>query len=181
MVTYGSPTRPTILLQSGEYFDFTKPEESAFRISDIAHALGNLCRFNGHVTEFYSVAEHSYHCSFLVPKEHAMAALLHDAAEAYLGDVSRPLKHLLPEYKVIEERVEVALAAYFGLQYPWSEEVKAADTLMLRHEQHTLRKNRDQWHGVPDAAPLDRDLVCWAPYRARGYFVERYLSLGGVL
>lgn len=96
---------PTILLLSGEYFDLAEPEACAFQVSDIAHALGNICRFTGHTQRFYSVAEHSVICSHMVPPEDAMAALMHDAAEAFIGDVSSPLKSLLPDYKAVEQRV----------------------------------------------------------------------------
>ena len=69
---------PTIILRSGNYFDLQDPSASRFEVTDIAHALSNICRFTGHTRQFYSVAEHSVLCSYLVPHEDRMIALMHD-------------------------------------------------------------------------------------------------------
>ncbi|MEM4379972.1 MAG: hypothetical protein QXL01_04720, partial [Thermoplasmatales archaeon] len=84
---------PWIETYSGKKFDYLA--QSELDIEDIAHALSNLCRFNGHTRVFYSVAEHSVNVSSMVPPELKIAALLHDAAEAYIGDVPSPLKQLI--------------------------------------------------------------------------------------
>ena len=104
---------PTILTHSGRYFDFTKPHEHDFQIEDIAKALSNICRFNGHCP-FYSVAQHSVAVSMLVPPEYAMEGLMHDAPEAYLGDVTAPLKMLLKDYGALEDATWTAIALRFG-------------------------------------------------------------------
>jgi len=77
---------------SGRKFPLAEPDPNQIDIEDIAHALSMLCRFNGHCTQFYSVAEHSMHVSHEISNDLALAGLLHDAAEAYLGDVPSPLK-----------------------------------------------------------------------------------------
>jgi hypothetical protein len=157
---------PQILTSTGRYFDFTAPECGAIEIEDIATALSRICRFTGHTTEFYSVAQHSVYVSFLVPDHLALAALLHDASEAYLGDVSSPLKRLLPDYKRIEERVERAICDRFGVEYPLDPAIKEADLRMLVTERRDLMpKPRPEVDGV--------DRVAWSDFRGIKTVTER--------
>ncbi|MDO4254358.1 MAG: hypothetical protein Q4C81_04310 [Kocuria sp.] len=81
----------------------SRPED--VDVVDVAHALSMQCRYNGHVRLFMSVAEHCVLVSRLVPSEHALWGLLHDATEAYVGDMVRPLKLHMPEYRAVEDRV----------------------------------------------------------------------------
>ncbi len=136
----------TILTHSGIEFDLCKPDPDLIEIEDIAHALSNLCRFTGHTKHFYSVAQHSYLCATLVPQEHQLEALLHDAAEAYIGDVSSPLKALLPGYQMIEFNLEQAIRKRFELPPKKSAWVKEADLMMLAAEKAQLMpKFEEQW------------------------------------
>ena len=165
---------PTILLRSGNYFDLQDPSASRFEVTDIAHALSNICRFTGHTKQFYSVAEHSVLCSYLVPHEDRRVALMHDAAEAIIGDVSSPLKSLLPDYKSVEHRVEQAVWSRLGLPPTLPPSVKVADRRALAMEQRVCMGNGDDWgYGEPtdDDCALIRFL---SPEDARAAFFARY-------
>ena len=100
---------------SGRRVFVLDPHPEDIFIDDIATALSHTCRFGGQVSEFYSVAQHSVIVSRHVPHSIALEALLHDAAEAYLGDVIRPLKRALPDYKTIEAIWEPVIRERFGL------------------------------------------------------------------
>jgi hypothetical protein len=142
-------TGPTILLSNGQYFDFLDPGASRWGVKELALALGKCCRFAGHCKGFYSVAEHSIHVAALVPPEHRLAALLHDAHEAFTGDVTYPLKRLIGDaIRPIEARIDAVLFARFGLSLPLDESVKRADRLMLWQEQRRLMSNTDEWQAT---------------------------------
>jgi hypothetical protein len=107
-------------------------------IDDIAHALSQQCRFGGHLPEYYSVAQHSVIISYIVPDHLKMAALLHDAAEAYVLDIPRPIKVNLPGYKEMEERILKLIFQKFDLDYALMQEIKAFDDSMLDMEWSVL-------------------------------------------
>lgn len=166
----------TILTRSGLYFDFLDPRPEQIAIEDIAHALAHTCRFGGHSQRFYSVAQHCVLVSRIVPPEHAFAGLMHDAAEAYVGDIPSPLKQLLPDFKAVEARVEAAVATRFGLSLPWSDEVKRADLVALSTEQRDVRKNADPW-GLDAYPPLATRISPCSPEMARETFLAAFREL----
>lgn len=135
----------TMQTYSGRLVDLSKFSHEDVRIFDISHALSLINRFTGHSVSPYSVAQHSVHVSRLVPDECALWALLHDASEAYLGDVSTPLKMLLPCYRELEERVQKAIARAFGLAWPAPPEVKEADLSALLSEKEELFSVQHDW------------------------------------
>lgn len=124
---------------TGLYVNVFDPKPEMFCIEDIAHSLSFQCRFGGHLPYFYSVAQHSLNCSYLIKEdEHKFAALMHDASEAYLMDLPRPIKANIPEYKAVEDKLLKVIAAKFGFVYPFHEAVKKVDESMLRVEWDAL-------------------------------------------
>lgn len=156
-----------------------KPEDVC--IEDIAHALSLQCRFNGHVRLFYSVAEHSYRASFLVPEEQALAALMHDRSEAYLPDMTRPVKYSpwMYFFRMIEHRVDRVTAIPFGVPVKKSPEVEAADKVMCAVEQYDLmNRSRPElkWLHHPYAHKVQR-IKPFLPLEAEERFLTRYEEL----
>lgn len=167
-----------ILMVSGRSFDLVDVETHDYQIEDIAHALSHLCRFTGHTRTLYTVAQHSVFVSMLVPPEQALAGLLHDAAEAYIGDVASPLKSLLPDYQAIEARIERALRRRFGVPADLSPEVKLADRVMLATERRDLMPaSAAQWARIAGIEPLGQRLVAWSPEMSRVAFLQRFAEL----
>lgn len=127
-------TESTIRTVSGIYVDLINPTPEMIEIEDIAHGLSMQCRFGGQLRKFYSVAEHSWHVANLVSTENKLAALLHDASEAYLIDIPTPLKKHLTNYAQFEDKFMSLIAGKFGFVYPFVDEIKEADRIMLREE-----------------------------------------------
>lgn len=171
--------RPFILTASGNYFYLDDPRNNEFRITDIAAALSKTCRFGGHTNFFYSVAQHSVIVSSVVPPEFALAGLLHDAAEAYLGDLPRPIKNLLPDYSKLERRVEQALLQSFGLVPRVPPIVKHADLVLLATEKRDLMPEDKQWEVIADITPLEQTIVAKNDVESEEMFLNRFYELAG--
>ncbi|MBF0191957.1 MAG: phosphohydrolase [Magnetococcales bacterium] len=153
-----------------------RPEEIA--LLDIAHALSMLCRFNGHCRRFYSVAEHSVHVSRVVGAADARWGLLHDAAEAYLSDIPKPVKRVLPAFHPWEERLLAVIADRFGLASPEPPEtVKQADLALLASEKVVLMGPAPaSWGWMPEPVP-GLEIVGWSPEEAKRVFLARFAEL----
>lgn len=163
---------------TGKHFYPLAPTPDMVDIEDIAHALANVCRFAGHTREFYSVAQHACMVSELVPPEDALAGLLHDAAEAYIADITRPLKPHLLNYAAIEKGIEAVIAASFGLAYPWPATVKSADMVALATERRDLmRLDSTPWSCLDGIEPLPRTIRPWTPARAKIEFLGCFTDL----
>jgi hypothetical protein len=142
---------PYIETFSGELYYFNNPKFWMINAFDIAHALSRICRFTGHTTHFYSVASHSLLVASLVPDEYKLQALLHDATEAYVGDVSSPLKALLGKtYSDLEDKARSKIAELFCMDEEIPNIVKLADRHALYLEAKYLfppheRKTDEYW------------------------------------
>lgn len=164
---------------SGKRFDYINSTADDVDIEDIANALSNICRFAGHVPEFYSVAQHSVLCSQIVPPEFAFEALMHDGAEAYCQDIPQPLKLLLPDYKRIEQMVDDIIRSKYGLPLDMSPVVKYADLTMLATERRDLEIDDGTRWAILDGIPCS-DLIQIVPLRpgqAYGLFMNRFNEL----
>jgi hypothetical protein len=165
---------------SGKRFDLIAPCADQIDINDIAYSLGMLCRFNGHGLRYYSVAEHAVHVSREISPEHALAGLLHDASEAYIGDVPAPLKRHLPDFQRCEVRLETLIAEHFGLKASdfTSPELKRADMQLLVDEKTAIMLPEPApW---PPMAPPPKDpdrILCLPPEDATQAFLRRFAEL----
>lgn len=159
-----------------------RPEDVC--IEDVAHALAHQCRYAGHCARFYSVAEHSVLVMRFASPENRLAALLHDAAEAYLCDIPRPLKKQLPGYVEAEHRAEIAIAQAFGIshQWPWPDEVKEIDNRILADERRLLMARTDvdnaTWGAHWPELGL-RELSCWPAGYAETVFLSEFRKITG--
>lgn len=168
----------TILTFTGHYFDVLRPEASVIDHRDIAHALSNVCRFGGHVREFYSVAQHCVLASHLVPAEHAFAALMHEGGEAYVGDMPAPIKRLIPDYKRIEKNIEAAVFARFMIPYPMHPCIKEADLRLLKAERaEFMPETGGDWPGMERFEPLPFGIHALPPAKAEWLWLERFDEL----
>jgi uncharacterized protein len=130
---------------SGIWIDLEKPSPEDILVPDVAHHLSNICRFTGAVRRGYSVAQHCCLVSKLVQEDHVwslnelrLQGLLHDASEAYLGDVATPLKKLLPDYRILEDRMQQAVISRFDLKVKDFEHLKLYDRMALIIERQSL-------------------------------------------
>jgi 5'-deoxynucleotidase YfbR-like HD superfamily hydrolase len=144
---------------------------------DIAHALAMKCRFGGHCDKFYSVAQHSVLVSWIVPDEDRLWALLHDAAEAYVSDVPRPVKRMVPIFSEMEDKILKVVAEKYGLSWPMPASVKHADNVLLVTEKRDLMtRSKARWE-VDSIAPLTEPIKPWSPEQARQIFLDQLVQI----
>lgn len=129
--------------------DFLRPSASQISFYDIALGLSKCCRFAGQCDGHYSVAQHSVLVALLLPPELRWEGLLHDATEAYMGDLSTPLKSILPDYKRVEARLDAAIRIRAGLPATPNPAIKRADSIALAIEARDLMPaSAMQWDSV---------------------------------
>jgi uncharacterized protein len=177
-----SPVGDWMQTYTGRQFWPVDPQTGDFDIADIAHALANICRFGGHTQQFYSVAQHCVVVSHLTPPGDALDGLMHDAAEAYIGDMIRPLKRLkvMGGYCAAERRLEMLLAEWAGARYPWSDAVHLADDTALATEARDIMGGQSYpWGRLP--TPTAERIVPLGPQAAELQFLDRWALLSKTL
>jgi len=165
-----------------------RPED--IDILDIAQALGNICRFGGHTRRFYSVAEHSLEVANLVSNKAKLPALLHDAQEAYIGDIIRPIKGSLSIPKLagyhtdisiheIEDHIRWQMEIALGFKYESArDEIIKADDIMLATEGQFFMGSIEGWN-LAEQPKEKFSPAMYDPHLAMLMFLATYRSLGG--
>ena len=160
---------------TGRKFWPLDPNPDDICIEDIAHALSMLCRYGGHTLRFYSVAEHCCHVHDAAAPENKLWALMHDASEAYISDVIRPIKPFLTGYKATEKAVMSAVCTKFGMSEIEPEEVSILDKNILGDEAaQAMSEPPEKWYYKGD--PLGITLQFWSPDIAKAQFLARFRS-----
>ncbi|MFN3827814.1 MAG: phosphohydrolase [Micavibrio sp.] len=175
---------------SGRIMNVLDPSPDLISITDIAEGLAKQCRYNGQIPVFYSVAQHCTVVADLLPRRLAIYGLLHDAHEAYLGDLITPVKMAVSArvgwnvWKKIEEPLDKAIFEAFGLSWPLSETdqdiLAHADRVALATEVRDLkpqsyRNNRKYWQSLPDPADF---MIRPAPWpKAASLYIKKFIRL----
>jgi hypothetical protein len=159
-------TPRSIRTVSGKYVNVFEPDPDTLCIEDIAHALAHQPRFGGHLPDFFSVAQHSIMCAETAFTHNKFNALMHDASEAYLLDIPRPIKLELSNYKEIENGLMLALAKKFGFEWPMNDSIKGLDDFHLRYEFHDLMLGQ-QFENCPRIIPM-------SPRHAKKCFLTQF-------
>jgi hypothetical protein len=173
------------ITHSGKFFFPMDPHPEDVDINDIAHALSFICRFGGHCRQFYSVAQHS-----VLVSEYAevcstapliwLQALIHDATEAYIGDMVRPLKLAMGSYRDVETKLEAIVHEALGIPLPNAQEkpfIKEADNALLMTERRDLMNHRGVEWSTPAKAWTSRTIEPVSPQSAANQFLRRYHRL----
>jgi hypothetical protein len=167
---------------TGKKFFLLHPRLKDIDIKDIAHSLSHQCRWTGHTRYHYSIAQHSWYCSFIGPESEALDRLMHDGSEAYMGDMNRPLKHFTqagPAYRAQEAVVQNAIAVKYGLALVQPPSVHYADNLLLYAEKEQLIAGHHRWKikwGTGGVSARIK-IVRWTPEKAEKKFLERFREL----
>lgn len=171
-------SKPYVSTYLGNRFFPLEPRIDDVDIEDIAHGLAYQCRFNGQTSAFYSVAQHSVIVASLVPGALKFAALLHDAAEAYLGDMVKPLKVLLPEFSAIEDNVTRIIGERFGVDLEHHPAIKQADLVALATEKRDLMPySVEEWAYLTGVEPMAEPIRPMGPDLAKQAFLREFERL----
>lgn len=163
---------------TGKSFFPLSPNLEDICIEDIAHALSLICRFNGHSLEFYSVAQHCILVSQYCSEKNKLAGLLHDASEAYICDIPRPLKHTddFARYRRIESLLQSSIYYKYQLTNLDIKEVKDVDLKMLATEKRDLMApSQKDWSWLPE--PYPEKITPLSPKEAEELFLKTFFKL----
>jgi 5'-nucleotidase len=168
-----------IQVYGGHVIDPLDPDPADIFITDIAHSLSNQCRFAGHVSTFYSVAEHSLRVSDIVPVEFKLDALMHDASETYLVDVPSPLKQALfgEQYREVEGRLMNVIAEKYGFNPEMPQAVRHADAVLLCTEARDLlgaSPEQELWGPWLTEQALSQKIEPYSPSEAKKQFLHMF-------
>jgi hypothetical protein len=182
-----APSITSSAIGDNESFDVFNPDMSVVTPERLARVLSHLCRFNGHTPFHYSVAQHSFYCAREIIRQTgdaqlALEALMHDAAEAFLADIPRPIKYSagFDVYRSLDDDLTEQIFAHFGLRYPLHQDVKEADNRMLLTERRELQMTGGGlW---PDGEPYeDMKIARWSPSEAAEEWLGMFTSLAARL
>lgn len=158
---------------SGKELHLLAPDAAQIEIEDIAHGLAYQCCFNGQTRHFYSIAQHSMLVAQLVPAQHRLAALLHEGAAAYLGDISQPLRHLMLEVQLIEKKIMAVFRDKFGLTDLEAPVIRRAHSIAQATEfRDLLFPANEKEQAAAYSAPIPRRIEAITPEEAKTRFSE---------
>lgn len=161
---------------TGKQFYLNNPQLGDIDIYDIAHHLAQICRFVGACRWFYSVAQHSIFVSHRVPEEFALWGLMHDSAEAYMGDLTTGAKKDMHLFKEMEQKILHAIAGCFNLEWPMPEIVKEADLRALATERRDVMR-KTEWDWEIGVEPYDQFIMSMDYIQAEVSFLSRYNTI----
>ena len=167
---------------TGRAFNALNPDPKTVDIFDIAHGLALACRWTGHVRFHYSVGQHSVLVSQIVPPRDALWGLLHDASEAYLTDMARPIKVKMPQYYDIEKKLMAAVCEHFCLPREMPDTVRWADDVLLCSEARDLLPPCERPWSVASQMPTERvaRIRPWPIWYTEYRFLKQYARLEGM-
>jgi hypothetical protein len=182
-------------MYTGTRFYTFDPAPEDVKIDDIAHSLGLQCRYNGNCHSFYSVAEHCCLLSDFVRcrgwhgilgqagqlefKYDALIALMHDAAEAYIGDLIRPVKHRMPPFRELEATIEAVVFPALGLPPELPTWMRELDSRILCDERAQVMLTQHNEWSTDELEPLGVTIRFWSPARGEFEFMRRFFELSG--
>lgn len=166
----------TIITHSGRTVDFLALHPRMIDLQDIAHGLSHACRFAGQCSTFYSVAQHAVAVSYLCP---TLEALHHDSTEAYMGDMTRSLKDLIPGFKEIETRLHSIICSALGISVGQSEDLHLADRRVYLLERQRLFSARCRDIDLEGLEPAPGEVLGTplSPRAAKALFLKRHAEL----